>query len=95
MRESWPLTGVACDFGFKFRTAMSYRSGYLKINPTVHVRGKSKMEFSKTDVAKFLVARRLFADGLKAGEVQGVLNFIDEYKVLDPLFHPEPSDGQR
>src|SRR5260370_24571894 len=84
--DSWPLTGLACDFAFHFRTAMSYRSGYLKIDPTVRVRGKRKLEFSKPDVGKFLVARKLFANSLKAGEVQGVLNFLDEYKLLEHLF---------
>src|SRR5258705_7411082 len=90
MPDSWSLTALACDFGFKFRTAMNYRAGTLRINPSVRIRGKSKREFSRADVFKFLSARRMFAAGLRSQEVQGVLNFLDQYGVGEALFSDNP-----
>jgi hypothetical protein len=89
-KTSWSLTGLACEFGFEFRTAMAYRSGYLKIPPDTKVPGVSKRQFSRSRVGEFLIARRLFGAGMPAAVVQAFLDFVRECRFLEVLFdHPE------
>lgn len=96
LKTSWSLTELACDFDLTFRTAMSYRKGYTRIEPDVKVPGVSKKQFSRKRVAEFLIARRLFTAGLPAGTVQEFLNFVRECKFLEVLFdHPEIKDADR
>jgi len=78
--KSWTLTGLCCEFDLPFATAMSYRKGYVHIEPDVKVPGASKKQFSPRQAVKFLVARRLFKAGIVGKVVQRFFaEVIDDY----------------
>jgi hypothetical protein len=98
--KSWSLTALAAEFDLPFKTAMSYRKGYLKIAPDVKVTGQSKLQFSPKQAAKFLTARVLFKNGMPKEVVQAFFTEVmDEYDSDGMLFsepvalpHPETVD---
>lgn len=85
--KSWSLTALAAEFDLPFKTAMSYRKGYTRIDPDVKVPGVSKKQFSPRQVAKFLVARRLFAARIVGSVVQKFFDEVmDDYDKDGDLF---------
>jgi hypothetical protein len=86
-RKSWSLTALAAEFDLPFKTAMSYRKGYCRIDPDVKVPGVAKKQFSPRQVAKFLVARRLFKAQIVGSVVQKFFSEVmDEYDRRGDLF---------
>jgi len=94
-RKSWSLTALAAEFDIPFKTAMSYRRGYCRIEPDVKVPGISKRQFSAKQVAKFLAARLLFSRGIPKEVVQAFFAEMDWWDqdgliFADPSLLPDP-----
>jgi hypothetical protein len=86
--KSWSLTGLACEFDIPFKTAMSYRNQYTRIEPDVKVPGVSKLQFSPKQAAKFLAARNLFKARLHGKVVQTFFREVmDEFDGDGDLFN--------
>ncbi len=88
--KSMSLTELSCVIDVPFRTALSWTNRHpLQIKPSVKLRGVSKKQFSPAEVAQFLIAKHLFGQKVPSKPIQGFLDFLTEYEVLDGVF-PSP-----
>jgi len=92
--RSWGLTELACDFDFRYTTAMSYRKGYIRIEPDLKVKGHGKKRFSKARVCFFLVARQMFRNEIHAKAIQKFLELLVEFRLFERILAGGP-DAER